>query len=88
MSNPLDRLRNVKQKAESTDEARALYRNFIAYSKRYMGWTDVDESEYVESIKILMGKNDTEALALFPDGVYPSANAAREAAIEYWKSTK
>jgi len=64
--------------------AREQYRKFIAAMRR-QGWTDSDVKEYSESIGVLMGEDDTAALALFPAGTYPYAEAARSDARKFWK---
>lgn len=86
MINPLDRLRGVKEKADATDETRRLYQRFVAKAKDAMGWTDADVSEYSESVKIIMTGSDDAVLDLFPSGLYGTADEARTAAIEYWRT--
>jgi len=86
MSNPLDRLRGVKEQADSADDTRRAYQRFINHARQHLGWTDADVSEYAESIKALMGKDDAAALALFPDGLYKTAEEARQAAVKYWEA--
>lgn len=85
MNSPLDRLRNARQQANSADETRELYAKFIA-AMREQGWTEADVSEYAESIRVLMGKDDHAALSLFPAGLYETADQARSAAIQTWKN--
>ena len=88
MTSPLDRLRSLKSKADSTSEARDHFRRYIAFAKETLGWSDEDVAEYSESIKVLMGKDDDAALALYPPGAFSSASEAREAAVIYWKSVR
>lgn len=85
MSNPLDRLRGVKKQADTADDIRRAYQRFIQ-SRRDDGWSENDVAEYSDSIKTLMGLDDEAALALFPDGLYQSAEEARKSAVEYWRS--
>ena len=84
MSNPLDRLRGVKEKADTTDETRRLYQRFVTKAKETMGWTDADVAEYSASVKTIMTGSDDAVLSLFPDGLYSSADEARHAAVKYW----
>jgi len=84
MSNPLDRLRGVKQQADTADDSRRAYQRFIQ-SRRDDGWSENDIAEYSNSIKTLMGPDDEAALALFPDGLYKTAEEARRWAVEYWR---
>ena len=64
--------------------AREQYKNFVSAHRR-QGWTDSDVKEYSESIGILMANDDQAALALFPAGTYPDAEAARSDARKFWK---
>ena len=86
MSNPLDRLRGVKEKADTTDETRRLYQRFVTKAKETMGWTDADVAEYAESVKTIMTGSDEDVLSLFPDGLFNSADDARQSAITYWRT--
>lgn len=86
MSNPLDRLKGVKDKAETADESRRAYQRFRIHARTVLNWSDADIDEYAESIKVLMGENDAAALALFPDGQYQTAEEARKDAVSYWRS--
>jgi hypothetical protein len=81
----LDRLRGIKGKAEEADSSREAYQRFIACMRDYGGWTDAGVSDYAASIKVLMGKDDAAALALFEPGYYPTAEAARASAVECWR---
>jgi hypothetical protein len=67
----------------SNDHAR---RAFASYQQamRNEGWSESDLSEYRESVKILMGKDDAATLALFPAGLYKSAEEARADAVRFW----
>ena len=65
--------------------AREQYRKFIAAMRR-QGWSDADVKEYSESIGVLMGEDDTAALALFPAGTYANAEDARAEARKFWKN--
>lgn len=71
----------------SNDNARELYSRFIE-TMRSQGWTDADVADYAEQIRILMGKDDEAATALFPDGLYETAAEARNAAVQYWSNAK
>jgi hypothetical protein len=83
MMNPLDRLKKVSEQADSGDEKR---RAFAGYQQamRNQGWSEADLAEYRESVKILMGKDDAATLALFPAGLYKSADEARADAVRFW----
>lgn len=85
MSNPLDRLRGVKEKADATDETRRLYQRFVAKAKDAMGWTDADVAEYSASVKIIMTGSDDEVTELYPAGLFRSADEARQAAVKFWR---
>lgn len=84
--NPLDRLRNVKEKADSTDSDRRNYARFISDMGEFGKWSEEDVSWYADQIKTLMSGDDSAAMALFPAGIYQSANEAREGARNFWKS--
>lgn len=77
-------LKSERTGAMNYDEARELFRKFIVKAKRN-GWSESDVREYTDSIKVLMGSDDAAAQALFPVGLYPSADAARASAVEYWR---
>lgn len=87
MANPLDRIRNLKKSADSEDDSRKAFSNYIATMRKY-GWTDADVAEYTAQIRILMGKDDAATLDLFPDGLYQTAQSARDDAVKYWRDTK
>lgn len=84
MTNPIDRLRAATAKANSDDEDRRNYQAFIT-AMRAIGWSETDVAEYVENIKVLMGKNDEKAMALFPAGLYSNAESARQSARDFWR---
>ena len=86
MSNPLDRLRGVKEKADTTDETRRLYQRFVTKAKETMGWTDADVAEYAESVKTIMTGSDEAVLSMFPAGLFNSADDARQSAITFWRT--
>lgn len=87
MANPLDRIRNLKKSADSEDDSRKAFASFIRLM-RSTGWTDADVAEYTDNVRVLMGKDDEAALALFPAGLYATAQSARDDAVKYWQSTK
>lgn len=87
MSNPLDRLRGVKEKADTTDETRRLYQRFVTKAKTIMGWSESDVAEYAASVKTIMTGSDEAVLSLFPAGLFNSADDARQAAVTYWIAT-
>ena len=64
-------------------DSRANFENFIA-GCRVVGWTEADIADYTESIRVLMGNDDTAALALFPAGTYQTAEQARDGARAFW----
>ena len=70
--------------AKDKADARANFRDCMPAMRR-QGWTDSDVKEYSESIGILMANDDQAALALFPAGTYPDAEAARSDARKFWK---
>lgn len=75
----LESLAATKANADS----RASFGNFIA-GRRAAGWTETDIADYTESIRVLMGDDDSAALALFPAGTYQTAEQARQGAREFW----
>lgn len=75
----LEDLAAIKARADS----HANFESFIT-SHRAAGWTEADIAEYRESIRILMGDDDTSALALFPAGTYKTAEQARQDAPAFW----
>lgn len=85
MNSPLDRLKSVTKQANTAQETRALYSQFISIM-RDQGWSDSDVNEYAQSIGVLMGKDDKAALSLFPEGLYETANEARESAKTHWRT--
>lgn len=87
MSNPLDRIRNLKKSADSEGDSRKAFASFVSRMRKN-GWTDADVSEYTAQVRILMGKDDAATLDLFPAGLYQTAQAARDDAVKYWRNTK
>ena len=87
MSNPLARLRGVKEKADATDETRRLYQRFVTKAKTIMGWSESDVAEYAASVKTIMTGSDEAVLSLFPASLFNSADDARQAAVTYWSAT-
>ena len=83
---PIEKLQQVRQAANGKTEAVELYKRFILCARKVMDWSDADISEYLAQAKILMRGSDAEVLALYPAGLYQSANEARQGAIDYWKS--
>ncbi len=75
----LENLAATKARADS----RANFESFIA-GRRAAGWSEADIADYTESIRVLMGDDDTAALALFPADTYQSAEQARQGARAYW----
>ena len=84
----LARLRAINQTADAQGEARRLYARFVDTLRRHFGMTDDEADGYASAVKILMGKDDDAALNLFPPGLYASADAARQSAIECWRAVK
>ena len=82
----MDRLRTVRKQAESQDEARVLFRRYIAIAREHFAWTDADVAEYSQAIKVLMGKDDAAALDLYPEGVFATAAEARKGAVDFWRA--
>ncbi len=77
----LENLAMAKAKAD----ARSNFERFIE-GRRAAGWSVHDVAEYRESVRVLMGDDDAAALALFPPGIYQSADQARQAAREFWRA--
>ncbi|MCK6411477.1 MAG: hypothetical protein L6Q55_03530 [Azonexus sp.] len=69
--------------AKAKADARGNFERFIA-GRHAAGWSETDIAEYRESIRVLMGNDDSAALGLFPVGAYATAEQARQAAREYW----
>jgi hypothetical protein len=78
----LENLAAAKAKAD----ARSNFERFMA-GRRAADWSDHDVAEYRESVRILMGNDDSAVLALFPPGTYLTAEQARQAAREFWAAT-
>ena len=87
ISNPLDRIRSLKKSADNDDDSRKAFASFVS-RMRNQGWTDADVSKYTAQVRILMGKDDAATLDLFPAGLYQTAQAARDAAVKFWRNTK
>jgi len=87
MSNPLDRLRQFKNKAEAGSQAGSMFKQFIAHAKENLGWTPEDVEEYRGHISTLMRGTPDEALALYPAGFYANADDARQAAVDFWRTS-
>lgn len=83
----LDKLQQMRRKAETGTEAGTLFSKFSKCAKANMGWTAEDVAEYLACAKVLMTGSEQEALALYPPGHYKTATEARDANIEYWRST-
>jgi hypothetical protein len=81
MTDPMQRLSAAKEKADS----RGHFKRFVAKCKKVDSWTESDVSEYTKLIGILMGSDDTAALGLFNEGVYQTADDARQSAMNIWK---
>lgn len=84
--NPMARLAEVNAKADAEDQDRRNFKRFIDDMREYGQWSEDDVSDYTNSIKVLMGKDDSEALALFHEGAYENAEAARKSAREFWRT--
>lgn len=84
MTNPIDRIKALTSQADKQASAARDYKIFI---QRMVdsGWTKEDVSDYYDKIKILMGKDDQAAFGLFADGIYKTADEARESAKQFWR---
>ncbi len=74
----LDKLRQMRNGADEQAMHRENYKKFIAR------FSEDEAKEYAESIRILFGKDDAAALALFEEGAYQTADQARESARSCW----
>jgi hypothetical protein len=63
MSNPLDRLKNVKQQANENDNARELYQWYVA-DRISAGWSPEDVAEYKEAVRVEMQSEEGKAMAI------------------------
>jgi hypothetical protein len=77
--NPLERLLQAKTKATNEHADRENFRSFVETLP------ESDAREYTENIRVLMGTDDAAALALFPESLYATAEAARAGARLFWK---
>ena len=84
-TNAIDRLRAIKRTADGSNQARRDYAKFMQFAADVMGWSENDQVEYRQQIGVLMNGSDEQVLALFPEGLYKSAEEARQGAAEYWK---
>lgn len=84
-NNPLDRLMNAKAQADSANQDRFNYQKTIDFFRNIQGFSEEEIADYAEKIRVLMGKDDSAALDLFPDGLYQTADQARQGARDYWK---
>lgn len=50
----LDKLQQMRRKAETGTEAGTLFSRFAKCAKAHMGWTAEDVAEYLECAKVLM----------------------------------
>lgn len=70
--------------AKSRADARADFERYIE-RKLEFGWTKEDAREYMALVKVLMGNDDAATLALYPEGLFKTAEECREAACQFWK---
>ena len=84
--NHIERLKKITKQADSKEQDRIDYQKFIALMCRVHGWTEACVAEYRELVSVLMGKDDAKALALYEDGLFSSAEEARQSARDFWKS--
>lgn len=79
----VERMALMRQKAEQKDHVRALFARFM---RRVAGeWSASDIEEYKASVSVLMNGSDADVLALFPSGLYETADQARDSAAAFWK---
>lgn len=83
-TNPLDRLMSAKAQADSANQDRLNYQKTIDFFRSVQEFSESEITDYSEKIRVLMGKDDSAALALFPDGLYQTAEQARQGARDYW----
>lgn len=83
---PMERMELVRRQAEAASEARDNYARFLAFQRDENGWTADECADYKAKIGVLMGNDDAAALALFPDGLYRTAEEARQGARIFWQS--
>lgn len=83
---PLERMAMMRAKSEESDQLRQDYARFTRLAAELLGWNPADLAEYRDQIAVLMKGSDEEVLALFPEGLYASAEEARQGAATYWRS--
>ena len=86
MSDLLAKLDATKRQANTAEAARENYARFLAFQRDENGWTAAECADYKAKIGVLMGRDDAAALALFPDGLYRTADEAREGARIFWQA--
>ena len=86
MSDLFASLSAAKQQADSSAAARENYARFLVYQRDVNGWTPEEMADYKEKIGVIMGKDDAAALALFPAGLYKTADEARQGARIFWQA--
>lgn len=84
MSDLFAGLRRAKAAADAAAARQDAYRRYMA-SRRKAGWSQADVDEYAGLIEVLMGSDDKASLALYPEGVFATADEARAEAVEFWK---
>lgn len=83
LASRIDALRNSATEAQA---ARENYSRFLAFQRDENGWTAEEYADYKANIGVLMGKDDAAALALFPAGLYRTADEARQGARDFWQA--
>lgn len=86
MSDLLAKLDATKRQANTAEAARENYARFLAFQRDENGWTAAECADYKAKIGVLMGRDDAAALALFPGGLYRTADEAREGARIFWQA--
>ena len=84
--NPLARMQQMRSQSEAAEAARENYARFLAFQRDENSWTAAECADYKAKIGVLMGRDDAAALALFPDGLYRTAEEAREGARIFWQA--
>lgn len=86
MTDLFSRIDALRSQASDKEKAREDYAAFVAYMRDEAGWSDEELADYKAKAGVIMGKDDAAVLALFPDGLYRTAEDARMATRNFWRT--
>lgn len=82
----MDKIATMRDRSAEQASARENYAKFLVFQRDENGWTPDEIADYKAKISVLMGKDDAAVLALFPDGLYRTAEDARMATRNFWRT--